>query len=61
MDEYIPRLREQGINIPHKQDAVPHLLQEWKDLSKSEKFKYEYGHNPMSFKWNVLICSCGNF
>ena len=68
MDEFIPRLREEGkqmivqtfcwsfiifncstyynleylgININHKQEAVPHLLAEWKALPKEEKFPYE--------------------
>ena len=55
MDEYIPGLKRQGIQINHKrtfflvgytnndilEEAVPHLLQQWKALSKLEKEPYE--------------------
>lgn len=37
MDEHIPRLVQQGIKINHKEEAVKHLLQEWKDLSQDLK------------------------
>ena len=55
MDDYIPGLKRQGIQINHKrtffllvklvkislEEAVPHLLQQWKALSKLEKEPYE--------------------
>lgn len=41
MDDFIPDLVAKGIRINHKEEAVKHLLPEWKELSKEEKFPYE--------------------
>jgi hypothetical protein len=34
MDDFIPDLVAKGIRINHKEEAVKHLLPEWKELRK---------------------------
>ncbi|XP_039270033.2 protein maelstrom homolog [Styela clava] len=41
LDDMIPELRQKGINIRGKHEAVPHVHRMWKELTQAEKSSYE--------------------